>query len=65
MDKLGYTVPEAADAISISRSELYLRLASGEIESIKIGRRRIIPVSALQEWVDRLRAEQAANKAVA
>jgi excisionase family DNA binding protein len=42
---------EAADALSIDRSTLYELLMDGTIPSIKIGRARRIPVSALEQWI--------------
>jgi excisionase family DNA binding protein len=45
--------------MQIARSRVYEKLASGEIASIVIGRSRRIPESALQAYIDRMRAEQA------
>lgn len=55
---LVYTVAEAADALRIGRSKLYELLASGEIESIHIGRSRKIPATALSDYVNRLREKE-------
>jgi excisionase family DNA binding protein len=46
-------VDEAAAALSMGRTFVYDLLTRGEIVSIKIGRRRRIPVSALQAFVTR------------
>jgi excisionase family DNA binding protein len=54
MEKLGLSVEEAAEVIGIGRSEVYERLARGEIESIKIGRRRIITMEAAKRFLDDL-----------
>ena len=51
-------VEEAADQLGIRRSVLYERLLTGELASVKIGRRRLIPRQALEEYVKRLIAEQ-------
>jgi len=51
--KMLLSVDEAATALSIGRTFVYQLLMRGEIVSIKIGRRRRIPVSALQEFVAR------------
>ena len=56
MEKLGLSVEEAAEVIGIGRSEVYERLARGEIESVKIGRRRIIPMEAAKRFLDGLMA---------
>ncbi len=47
MTRLLLTVPEAAEALAISRSKLYELLASGAVASIRIDGSRRIPVSAL------------------
>jgi excisionase family DNA binding protein len=52
--KLLVTIREAAFALSLGRTYLYRLLATGQIFSIKLGARRLIPVAALQEFVDRL-----------
>jgi excisionase family DNA binding protein len=54
MEKFGYTVEEAVEATTIGRSKLYELIASGEIESITIGRRRVIPADALRRFMDGL-----------
>lgn len=48
---------EAAAALGISRAKLYEELASGRIRSVKSGKRRLIPVGALDEWLTDLPAE--------
>lgn len=47
------SIPEAANALGISRSALYWRLRDGSIRSFKVGRRRLIPASAIAEFGDR------------
>jgi excisionase family DNA binding protein len=55
--KVLLTVEEAAEAMSLSRSLVYLLLGSGDIASIKVGRIRRIPFSALQDFVSRRLAD--------
>ncbi len=50
-NKVLLTPQEAADALSINRSTLYVLLMRGEIPSILIGRARRIPVQILEEWI--------------
>lgn len=52
------TVQEAAHRLGLDRSALYPRVMRGEIVSIRIGRSRRIPATALSEYVARLIAEQ-------
>ena len=51
------SVAEAARALGIGRSLLYQLLADGEIASVSIGRRRLVPADALTAYVERLRRE--------
>ena len=46
------TVPEAALRLGVGRSFLYYLVMSGEIQSIKLGRSRRIPVEALGRFID-------------
>lgn len=48
---------EAALALGISRAKLYEELASGRLRSVRSGKRRLIPVGALDEWLTDLPAE--------
>jgi excisionase family DNA binding protein len=57
-EKLLLTVDEAARRLGIGRSHAYVFVLRGEIESVKIGRSRRVPVEAIEQFVDRLRAEQ-------
>src|SRR5437867_10769005 len=51
MDKLLVTVEEAADALGIGRSLMFELIGSGEVQSLKLGRRRLVPVTALRDWL--------------
>lgn len=50
-EKLAYSVQEAVSATSISKSSLYGKIARGEIEATKIGRRTVIPARSLRKLV--------------
>ena len=60
MTRLLLTVPEAAEALAISRSKLYELLASGAVASIRIDGSRRIPLTALEEYISKLLAERKA-----
>jgi excisionase family DNA binding protein len=49
--KLLLTVDEAAEALSLGRTYVYHLVMSNQITSVKLGRKRRIPVSALQEFI--------------
>lgn len=50
---------EAAEALSIGRSAVFEAMRRGDLESVRIGRSRRIPVTALEAFVRRLRDEAA------
>ena len=60
------SVPEAARALGIARSTLYVLLDRRELLSVSIGHRRLLPASALEDYVERLiqraHAEQARSR---
>ena len=52
MDKLAYTVEEAARLLGIGRSAAYEGVRTGQIPSIRIGRRILVPKAALEQMLD-------------
>ncbi len=48
-----YSVGDAMRLLSIGRSALYGELAADRLRSLKVGRRRLIPSSAIREYVSR------------
>jgi excisionase family DNA binding protein len=54
-DRLAYSVAEAANALSISRSRIYELVATGEVGICKIGKRTVIPAIELTDFLDRHR----------
>lgn len=53
-----YGVDEAASALRLSRSLIYELIRSGRLRSVKQGRRRLVPVSALEEYVASLESQR-------
>ncbi len=53
--KLLLKINDAAERLSLSRTNLYKLLMNGELESIKVGRSRLIPTDALESFVSRYR----------
>lgn len=54
--RLLHDMDEAADLLSISRRVLDRLVREGEVGSVKLGRRRLVPHDALQDYVEHLRA---------
>lgn len=51
-----YSVDEAATALRLSKSALYELIRSGRLRTVKAGRRRLVPVAALAEYIASLEA---------
>ncbi len=47
------SIPEAAALAGLGRSALYALIGRGELRSLKVGRRRLVPASAIRELVER------------
>ena len=47
------SVAEAAHQLGIGRSRLYAELGAGRLRSLRVGRRRLVPASAVDEFVRR------------
>jgi excisionase family DNA binding protein len=44
-------LPDAADALCIGRSMLYGEIAAGRLRTIRVGRRRLVPSSAVNDYI--------------
>jgi len=51
-----YTVDEAARALRISRSVIFELIRSDQLHTVKLGRRRLVPVKSLHEFVEAIQA---------
>lgn len=56
-DKQLYRVREAMAVLSLSRSVIYELIRSGRLRSVTEGRSRLIPASAIAEYVALLESE--------
>ena len=55
MDPLAASVSEAARISGVGRTQLYEEMADGELPSCKVGKRRIILIEDLRDWLARKR----------
>ena len=51
-NKLTYNVSETAKYLGLSRNSTYQGILTGEIPSIRVGKRILIPVKALEKMLD-------------
>jgi len=56
-DQLSYTIEQAAEAIGVSRSTLCRLITTNQINTFKVGKRRLISVQALQAFIARKEKE--------
>ena len=54
------TVSEACVALRISKWTIYQLIRSRQLATIKIGKRRVIPATAIRALIERLQAEETA-----
>jgi excisionase family DNA binding protein len=54
VEPLLLTPEEAAEALAIGRTKVYELVAAGELESVRIGRSRRVPLEALHRFVESL-----------
>ena len=52
-----YRVPDAMQLLSLSRSVIYEQIRTGRLKSVTQGRTRLIPASAIAEYVSMLQRE--------
>jgi len=54
LEPLAVDIPEACRLTGLGRSKLYELLSAGEIPSVKVGKRRVVPVASLRQWLAKL-----------
>jgi excisionase family DNA binding protein len=48
VEKRAFSIKETARACGISRATVYRLVADGKLKTLKIGARRVVPVSAIE-----------------
>lgn len=52
MTKLCISVPEAARLLGLGRNSVYEAVRRGEVPAVRVGRRLVVPIRALEEWLE-------------
>ncbi len=52
-----YRIPEAMALLSMSRSVIYEQIRSGRLRTVKQGRSRLVPDTAIRDYVELLESE--------
>ncbi len=63
LDPQLYKVPDAMRVLNLSRSVIFDLLRSGRLRSVKQGRTRLIPASAIRDYIALLEHEAGEGKA--
>ena len=53
MDKLAHAIPDAAELIGVGYVKCYELISSGELETFRVGRRRLCSAAAIQRYIER------------
>ena len=61
--QVAYRVESAFEKLGIGRTTGYAEIASGRLRSFRVGKRRLVPASALTEYIADRMAEEQANTA--
>jgi hypothetical protein len=61
--KAAYSVQDFAKTHSISRAQAWLLIQRGDIHTVRMGRRRLIPAAAAASWLDSLESVPAKGAA--
>ena len=59
MERQLLTAAEVAEVLHIGRTRVYELIYAGQLQSIKIGRLRRVPVSAVEEFIRQMVGEAA------
>ena len=62
VERLTYTIPEAAQAIGIGKSMLYGLINDGELRTIRLGKRVLIPRDSILELLGMAAAASTAEE---
>ena len=60
-----YSVADVCRATHLGRTTVFGLLATGELESVRVGARRLVPADALEDFVARLRGDAGRSSATA
>ncbi|MDT0456805.1 helix-turn-helix domain-containing protein [Streptomyces sp. DSM 41527] len=57
-----YRIPQATRALGLSRTVVYDLIRTGRLRAVKEGRTRLVPVTAVAEYVELLEREAGARR---
>jgi excisionase family DNA binding protein len=54
MSKRAYQIKEAENALGIGKTKIYELLKTGQLRSVKVGGRRLIPADSIEKFLQEL-----------
>jgi excisionase family DNA binding protein len=57
-----YRIPQVMKMLGLSRSVIFEQLRTGRLRSVRQGRTRLVPADAVDDYVDLLKREAAAER---
>jgi excisionase family DNA binding protein len=57
MDTVLCSIPDAAKALSLGRSKTYQLIEEGQLETVRIGRRRLVVTSSIRRLAEDCRVD--------
>lgn len=58
-----YPIPAVMEETGLGRTTVFGLISSGELRSVKVGRRRLVPAAALDEYIANLTGDNASEVA--
>ena len=65
MKRLTYTVPDAAGLLGISRGAAYEAARNGQLPTIRIGKRLLVPIAALKKILGKSLLHESSSSQIA
>jgi excisionase family DNA binding protein len=53
-EKILLSIHDTCNRTGLSRTRIYEELSAGRLQSLKVGRRRLVPRAAIDEWIHNL-----------
>ncbi len=50
-ERMALSIAEVADAIGLGRTFIYEQINAGALKAIKVGRRTLVPIEAINGWL--------------
>lgn len=59
--KLLYTINEVSASLCMGRTTVYAEIKKGNLHSLKVGKKRLVPADSLKKWVENITFNQSSS----